>query len=367
MRIELTEELSPFQLDRWQNHLRTAKSSHPEQDPRFAPVLRADGFEVVFALGWQGDDLQAAAMFALRPHPFLKAYYRDAMTYSGPVCDDRSLLLQFLQEVQATDKFRKVGRLRITPFVLGQEALELGPVLETLGWHVFEIDPIRQTGLVDIRGTEDEIYQKFVKSARYECRKAMRYNLQIDFITEKNGAEEFYECLQRHRLDRKMGSFPKPGFMALVDEVLKYRELGAAVLMRHEGTVVGGWMAFCGHHTAHMVSAITESSKLKELNNLRVAPFLWLDAMRWAKSQGAQWFDVEGYKENMTPDDKFYRVYRYKTEFAPIHTYRVAGHAKITNAFAHLTGNTKDIAKARAKAVLALIPHKARSTEQAAD
>ena len=367
MRIDLTTELTPTQLDQWARFLAQARTSHPEQDPCFAPVLRADGRDVAFAMGWQGSDLVAVALFSLRPHPFLKGRYSDAMTYSGPVCDDRAHLLEFIEKLQATALFRKVGRIRITPYWLGEEGRAFGPVLTGLGWHVFENEPIRHTGLISLAPTETEIYEKFTKSARYEYRKAQRLSMKVEHVVDQARAIEVMELLNRHRRARRMGPIEPGSFLASFTHVFSNPSKAIFAVATHEGQIVAGISVYCGYHGTHGPHFFTVPDELRKLQNLRIAPFLWHYVAVWSKASGMNWMDVEGYKADTGAGDRLYNVHKYKGDLGAVEIVRVAGHARILHPFLYLTGNLREIARRRAKAALALVPRRSAPAPQTAD
>ena len=93
MEVAVFRDLPGERAEAWSIFLSETKHTHPEQDIRFASVLRAAGNDVVFVMGWIDEVLRSVALFSLSPHPFLKGYYREAMAFSGPVCDDPNDLL----------------------------------------------------------------------------------------------------------------------------------------------------------------------------------------------------------------------------------------------------------------------------------
>ena len=93
MEVAVFRDLPGERAEAWSRFLSESKHTHPEQDIRFASVLRAAGNDVVFVMGWIDEVLRSVALFSLSPHPFLKGYYREAMAFSGPVCDDPNDLL----------------------------------------------------------------------------------------------------------------------------------------------------------------------------------------------------------------------------------------------------------------------------------
>ena len=211
---------------------------------------------------------------------------------------------------------------------------------------------MRQTGLVDISGTEAETLGRFSRSARAEVRKAERQGLTVEVIREKSDGLEFLASLDRHRAERGLGLVTEPVLLAALEHVYRTEDLGIILALRQRGIFIAGLALYRGKHIVHAALYTTEAGKLRELQNLRVAPFLWLQAMQWAKSLGCKSLDVEGYKEVDDPDDPLHRVYKYKAELSPKLVTRVAGHQKTINPWINFPGNARDIVKTWAKSVL---------------
>ena len=351
MEVAVFRALPDDKVAEWNKFLNESPHAHPEQDIRFAPVLGAEGNEIAFVMGWVDGLLRAVALFSLSPHPFLKGYYREAMTFSGPVCDSPKDLTALVEGLLAHDTIAGIGRVRVTPYWLEGDATIMQAALSREGWTVFENDTMRQTGLVDLSGTEADILGRFSKSARAEVRKAERQGLTVEAIREKAGALEFLASLDRHRTERGLGLVGEPVLLAALENVYQTEDLGIILALRQKGTFIAGLALYRGKQIAHAALYTTEAGRLRDIQNLRVSPFLWLQAMKWAKSLGCSQLDVEGYKEIDDTNQKLYRVYKYKGELAPTLVTRVAGHEKTINRWINLSGNARNIVKMRAKSL----------------
>lgn len=351
MEVAVFRVLPDDKVGEWNRFLNESLHAHPEQDIRFAHVLRAEGNDVVFVMGWVDRVLRAVALFSLSPHPFLKGYYREAMTFSGPVCDDPKDLTALVAGLLAHQTIAGIGRVRVTPYWLEEDASIMQEALSRQGWSVFEEDKIRQTGLVDLSGTEADILGRFSKSARAEVRKAERQDLAVEIIREKADALEFLASLDRHRAERGLGLVAQPVLLAALENVYRTEDLGIILALRQKEIFIAALALYRGKHIAHAALYTNEAAKLRTLQNLRVSPFLWLQAMKWAKGLGCLRLDVEGYKEITDTNDKLYRVYKYKSELSPKLVTRVAGHQKTVNLWINLSGNARDIVKVRLKSL----------------
>lgn len=353
MQILVLRELTPAQEEMWRAFLRVARTSHPEQDLRFTAALRAQGQDVAFAMGFEGGELCAVGLFALHPHPFLKGRYRDAMAYSGPVCDDFDRLTQFLTGLAQSPLMAGVGRLRVTPYWLEDQAERLGAWYVGQGWRGFEYGPMRHTGLIDLTGSDDDIQARFSQTGRRKIRKAEKLGLTVHVGLDGAEAQDFLQRLNSHHQSRRIATIPEPVFQALQRDVLQPGDLGSIITVRHEGRFLAGALTYRSPGTAHFLHSVHDDAALAALDNLRVSPFLLFQTMKWARGKGCTRYDIEGYRANPAPDDPHGHIFRYKSEFNPREVLRVAGHYRVINPMLHLTGNAREILRSQAKALRA--------------
>lgn len=354
MQIECHAELSGDRLAEWQAFLAQARHQHPRQDPRFADVERALGNDIIYATGRVGDTLRAVGLFSLRPHPFWPRAHAEALCLSGPVCDDAENFCDFLDGVMAHPAFSRTGRIRVTPYWLEEDADRLGAALGARGWRISEPEPYRETGWVDLRPEPEEILAGFSKSARREVRRAERQAIVLNTVKDEDGAIEFLESLNRLRTGRRLPAIPRGSFLAAFSGIYRFGDTGVIITACHGQEFVGGLLLYRGRDTAHGRHFTTETERLRTLGNLRLAPLVWFEGMKWARQHGCTALDVEGWRETADMSDRKYNIYKYKGEFRPLRKRRAAEHARTANFFVNMSGNAKDILKSALKKVLGL-------------
>jgi hypothetical protein len=352
MQIECDFNITPDMQDQWRSFLERANHQQPQQDVRFASSLIADGNDVLYATGREGKDLCAVALLEMRKHPFLPGCHSVAMAYSGPVCDDAGQFSAFLDGLVAHKALSRVGRLRVTPYWLGDDADKMQQILDTRGWRVFEQQPVRQTGIIDISGDMEQVVARFSTSTRRELRRADRQGIVIEPAVTTQAFREFLDSLNRHRTDRAMAPIPVDGMLATCENVAKGNDLGTLLIARHEGNFLGGLLCYRGRDTVHTPYFTNEPERLRKVGNLRIAPLLFLAGMNWAKERGCSMVDLEGYEKPTDPNHKMYAINKYKSELAPMQVQRVAGHEIVLNQFVNISGNGREILKASVKSAL---------------
>jgi Acetyltransferase (GNAT) domain len=342
LRVDARKSLGPAEMAGWTAFLAAAAKQHPRQDPRFASVEQADGRDTLFLTGYDaGGKVVAIGLLTMLRHPFWPGAHQEAQCLSGPVCDDAATLVAFLQSVASLPALARVGRLKVTPFWTGPEAELLAPLLSKAGWSIREAEPFRSTGWVDTTLPVEEVFARFSKSARREVRRAERQGITLHRVVDREGAKVFLDSLNRLRKERRLGPISAPGFLAAFDAVYGAGEDGVIFSACHDDSFVAGLQLYRGAHVAHGRQFTTEPARLRQLGNLRIAPFLWLEGLKWAKSKGCAALDVEGWREGVADDDPKYNIYKYKSEFAPVPVRRLAEHSLTLNRSVDVTGNLK--------------------------
>jgi hypothetical protein len=287
-------------------------------------------------------ELVAVALLSLVRHPVWRGAYSEAQCLSGPVCDDIASLVAFVQSISELPALALTGRLKITPFWTGDAAEKLGSSLEEAGWSILETERFRSTGWVDTTVPADEILARFSKSARREVRRAERQGVTVVPMIDERDARTFLASLNRLRRDRGLAQISAPGFLAAFDAIYRTGERGVILSALNDGAFVAGLQLYRGAHVAHGRQFTTEPELLRSLGNLRIAPLLWFEGMRWAQSLGCKALDVEGWRPEVKQGDPKLNIYKYKAEFAPEPVLRLGEHSRTLNRLVDLTGNLKN-------------------------
>jgi hypothetical protein len=340
MRIECHAELTGAQAAEWRAFLATARHAHPRQDPHFAAVERAEGHAVLHVLARAGSGaICAVGLFSLQRHPILPGAWAVARCLSGPVCDDAEAMVSFLDRVACLPGFSRTGRLSVTPFWTGTAAEELAARLAGQGWRTTEGSPFRSTGWVDLTRPAGDILAGFSKSARRELRRAERQGVESRPITDEGGGRRFLDSLNRLRRERRIGTLSEAGFMAAFRGIHAAGDLGVVIGAFHAGELIGGLQLYRSRDVAHGRQFTTEPARLRALANLRIAPLLWFEGMRWAQARGCRTLDVEGWRADAADDDPKYNIYKYKSEFSPTPVRRIAERSRSVNRMVDVSGN----------------------------
>lgn len=352
MEIEVYTELTTDQAAQWRAFQATSPHQHPRQDPHFADVERASGKVPLFVTGRRNGALCAVGLFSLQPHPFLQKAFSEALCLSGPTSNNSTDMLEFLDCSFRQPAFARVGRIKITPYWIQQDAEKLTASLNARGWARSEPDLFRSSGQVDLSQPVEDIFAAFSKSARREVRRAGRQGITLRPIKKEAEATVFLDSLNRMRLDRGLSALETKSFMCAFRKMYSVDDGGIIIAAWHGETFLAGLQLYCSRLTAHGRQFTTETTHLRVLSNLRIAPLLWFEGMKWAKGKGCTALDVEGWMENPDVKDQKFNIYKYKSEFGPTAIRRIAEHAKTRHLFVNVTGNGLQMLKDKVRPLL---------------
>jgi lipid II:glycine glycyltransferase (peptidoglycan interpeptide bridge formation enzyme) len=368
--IDCLDGLTASQEAEWWAFLAQARHQHPRQDPRFATVERATGQDVVFAIGRRDGKICAVGLFTLQPSRLLPGRISVASALSGPVCDDGHEMVGFLQGLAKHKRFAKVVAICITPYWLEGEAGDLADKLSEAGFKITDSEPHRNTGMIDLTLSEDDLRASFSRSARRKVRLVEKSDIEIRRIETPGDAETFFERLNtlviaRHNLTPVSRAEYETGFRHIYNDP----SIGVILGAYHEGVFLGGVLLYRSGTTAHARRYVADPGAAQTIGNLRVAPALWLEGLLWAKNEDCTYFDVEGF---LPVDDKShpnFNVYEYKREFKPTHVRRIAEHTLVLNPVSHsvniMPGRVKTGLKRLFSQIRHLNPKRLRSWRRA--
>lgn len=350
MEIEVHNELTGGILAEWRGFLREARHQHPRQDPRFAVVEQVNGNIPLYVLGRQNGRVCAIGIFSLRPSSLLPGRYASATALSGPVCDDTRTMISFLSALSKNPAFTKVGALSITPYWLGDEAVELSSALVEAGWRVSEAEVFRHTGVIDLTLPEEKLRASFSRSARRKIKAVEREDITIREIHDPDEAHIFFDRLDRFILSRhSLTPIDRPERQAIFGNICQDPEMGVLLGAFQHGDFLGGFLIYRSNRTAHAARYVADLDNAK----LRVASSLWFAGMLWAKRQGCTVMDVEGYKDVSDMNHPKFNIYEYKRQFHPRHIQRIAEHMLPLNRFVHAVEQGPQRVRQIAKSVMA--------------
>jgi lipid II:glycine glycyltransferase (peptidoglycan interpeptide bridge formation enzyme) len=249
-----------------------------------------------------------------------------AQVERGPVC-----ALEDLEEVSRAllhaAHLRGVARLSVMPYFADERAEAAHAALRAAGFRdVQEYDGAHAVSLrVAIGGKRDEEILKGseYKSLRYDLKHAAKLG-----ATSRRGAPEDVRVLEKLYAElmgaQDKGAKPRAYYDALAEDVLREGKRGALFVCEHEGAPVSAiYVARHGKLATLVMGATSHEKKAFQKMSLPM-----LDAIRWARDEGCDAFDLGGIPLEGDTDDKRVAIARFKHDFAKRRVLLVREHAR---------------------------------------
>lgn len=327
MNLELKPAISDKERTEIDEFLAQSAQSHVWQHPNAAPIYAYNGRAVQHLVGEDGGKIVCHGII------YVDRWKREAFCLRGPVFEHEETAGEAMRFLCREFENRGVGQLRISPYWMGAGAQVMTGMLSDLGFQPYYPKKGRymKSGRVWLGGDLDEVFSRFGKETRKEVRRCARAGFEISQVVDYERAREGYRLIRA--LKRRKGLSPMPGaeFEELFAGILSQAKYGAVFNAYVDGGLAGTrWVVKVNKDVAIGVGyAIDNEFMRSSFRSFSVGVPLWWEGMKWAKGQGCEWFDVEGYDENTGPASALYHVHQFKRQFRPQPVQIVGEHIKI--------------------------------------
>lgn len=328
-----TTLLRPDENDLWDRFVAAAPSGHLLQSWSWGALKSAFGWEPRRIAFWDPTfrHVQAGAEILLRPIPFTR--YSMAYMPKGPVLDwsDIALTRRFFSELHTILRQERVAFLRLEPDLperveraaerdedapsplkdapdaamplVDRYSVALGRVaarnLATMGFRPIpdRIQP-RRTIVVDLSADEQTLLARQKTRWRYNIRLAERKGITIRPAQNLDEVRAWYDLLEVTRERNRFAGHPF-SYYQRAWELLGAAGQARLFLAEHEGRLLAGaFVTLIGQQGIYLYGASGNEDRQLKPNYL-----LQWEAMRWAKSQGASFYDMWGIANTDDPAD----------------------------------------------------------------
>lgn len=312
-------------LETWNNIIASFPKPHLLQTWQWGEVKSQYGWEPSYRI-W-GDESQpdAAALILQREIPIVGFAARLRVLYvpKGPLLrnwGDKKLREQVSADLQAIARERGAIFIKIDPDVpLGigvpgsddaeenQMGVQFCQELIGQGWRYSDEQiQFRNTVLVDLTASEEEMLARMKQKTRYNIRYAARQGV----IVRQGTPDDFALLYRMYAKTSVRGGFVIRGedYYQSVWRTFYEQGMLPPLLAEVEGEVVGGVMLFQFAGRAWYLHGMSTEAHRKKM-----PPYLlqW-EAMRIAKSLGCYEYDLWGAPETFDQSDSMWGVYRFK-------------------------------------------------------
>jgi lipid II:glycine glycyltransferase (peptidoglycan interpeptide bridge formation enzyme) len=194
--------------------------------------------------------------------------------------------------------------------------LEIKEILSKRGWR-FSPEQIqfRNTVLVDLAGDEDQILGRMKSKTRYNIRLSGRKGIQI----RRGGSADLSQLYEMYAKTSLRGGFAireEDYYLSLLELFLTGAQPGSdpqaqPLVAEFQDQPVAGAVIFKFGKRAWYLHGMSRPE-----HNEKMAPhFIQWEAMRWAREQNCDIYDMWGAPDDFTEKDPLWGVYRFKSGF----------------------------------------------------
>jgi peptidoglycan pentaglycine glycine transferase (the first glycine) len=295
--------------EQWNTAVAALPCAHVLQSYEWGEFKSRHGWQPTRLLFLRGGQAVAAASVLLRPPPC--GSWGVMYVPKGPAMDygDAELLTSVLPHLERLATERRAIFVKIDPDVRADRT-GVRRLLEGRGWRASpEQIQFRNTMLVDLRQSEDELLSAMKSKWRYNVRLARRRGVQVyqggiddlsllyDMYSTTSARDEFVIRPYSYYADA-WGTFVKASLAQIFLASYKKETLAGLVVFHF------------GDRAWYMYGASTNRRR-----NLMPNHLLQWEAMRWAKAQGYSFYDMWGAPEKLDGKDPMWGVYRFKEGF----------------------------------------------------
>jgi Acetyltransferase (GNAT) domain len=264
----------------------TQGSSHPFQLPHWSG--EDNGF---YATVYKNRDIQLFSRCDL-VWPLGKWFDRlRALTLTrGPVCDDPEVMHATLSQLVELCRDHGFVYLDLNPDWSDRKADQLGSWLRSHAW--FPVGPVRASLRIDLRPALPDILNSFRKTTRSEIRRAQSAGAHIVPAADGNASEEFLELYQTMAREKGFAPEPEQHVRNVLAWLFNNSRRGVLLSASWKGELLGGVVAIRAGSRCWYVWGATKKSAPVTVGHL-----LQWQAVKWAKEQGCNEYDLGGYRE----------------------------------------------------------------------
>ncbi len=236
----------------------------------------------------------------------------------GPILawEDEATVRVALQSLAEIAARLRLLFLKIDPDVdpTTPEGARVISLLRTAGWVPSpQAIQFRNTVLLDLRGTEEDVLARMKPKWRYNIRLAMRRGVHVRLGRAEDLAQFYALYAETARRDRFLIR-PFAYYHHLWQHFLA-RDMAVLLLAEWEGNIVAGLMLFFfGRRAWYMYGASAGGPVRRHMPN----HLLQWEAIRLARRRGCDVYDMWGAPDRLDESDPMWGVYRFKVGFGGV-------------------------------------------------
>ncbi len=226
----------------------------------------------------------------------IQRWVRTAHLGRGPLCDDLAMWHDGCVEVAR--KLRKEGYAYLHMQPAWTEEPQFSADHDS-AWT--KSDSGRYSIRLKLDLTEDELFERFRKTTRYDIRRALREGVEVHTPKCGDDLQEYLRIYEKLEEDRQFG-LKATNVIRRIQWLLESGR-GTLLLARHQGSLMGGAvLARTGHLCTYVWGATTKAEKFS------AGHLLQFRALQWAKSAGCTEYDFGNYSPGATKGPYWFKA-----------------------------------------------------------
>lgn len=158
---------------------------------------------------------------------------------------------------------------------------------------------IQATIEIDLTKSEEELWGRLDKDARWGVKKGQKSGLKVDIFNKESAWNEFYDIYKGTII--KGGIVPK-------DKLGLQKEVDILLLCIKDNKIIAG----AAIKTEGEKTRLVLNASLGEFLRFQPNNVLYWEMIKWSKNNGYKICDLGGYQLNAKPGHKLYEVNRFK-------------------------------------------------------
>jgi lipid II:glycine glycyltransferase (peptidoglycan interpeptide bridge formation enzyme) len=359
----VTEKLDPEYEKKLSLFYKMCDNSHYRQNPQFSNLEKSMTNNIIWGILESNDQtILCYGKFIVRVIKIFKNIFLEAVCLRGPVFQKEVYLEEFIENAIKYCKGKCIGRICFSPYFFYPEAYSVQASMNKFNFKNTLESNQECTGLVDLKKSEEELLKSFTKNTKYELRQSSRLGV---IITNRCSYEDAKTCfikLNKMRRERDITLFNSDEFEYSYLKIYSIQNNGCLFVAYHNQEIIGSCWCVAGTKIANLVAYFVEHK-----SNLKVTigvPLLW-EVIKWAKSVGCEYVDLEGNVENYQKDNPLYNIAKFKRRFNPQSYFRISEQYCICNKCVYVIFKlfqfVKNFRNRSISITLGLIPRRLRS------
>lgn len=223
-------------------------------------------------------------------------WIRTAHLGRGPLCDELGMWHEGCMQLAAKLRREGYAYLHMYPAWTDEPQFDAG---QSAAW--IKSDSGRYTMRLRLDRSDEELFESFRKTTRYDIRRALREGVEVGVPKSADELHEYLGIYEKLQQERRFGIKATSVIQRI--QWLMDTGRGTLLLARHQGHLMGGAvLARTGRLCTYVWGATTKAEKFS------AGQLLQWKAFQWAKAAGCTEYDLGNYSPGATTGPYWFKA-----------------------------------------------------------